>query len=154
MTRLLQKPRPLSSGPTTRLDPPTASQGPRQRQRPRTPLRGFEKCELKAYADPDHRECEGLVRRCHIVKEQWLIDRLGLTVAEAWHPDFWLIGCNGNWAPHGGHHLMFDEGELNVDRRDVARMRPGLEARAREHRLLAIKLEQLYGPLPRLTGAA
>lgn len=153
MSRLAPPRRRLSTGPTTRLDPPAPKPSPRQSQRPRSPLTGFEACQLAAF-DPEHRECEGLVRRCHLVKEQVLIDQLDLSVEEAWHPDFWLIGCNGVATPHGGHHWLLDHGKLRIDRRDVARLRPGLEARARESKALAFKLEHLYGPLPRLGRAA
>lgn len=151
MTRLLTNRRhSLTSAPPERLEQPKPKRSSRP-PRPPSPINPIsDPCELAPYSE---HKCEGLVVRCHIIKEQWLLDRLGLDREEANHRDFWLVGCNGIATPHGGHHLLFDRGELNIDRRDIGRLRPGLEVRARQDPRIGSRLDVLYGLRPGVRAA-
>lgn len=117
--------------------------------RPRSPLNGFsDPCWLAKF-DPEH-ECSGLVVRCHLIKEQWLRDHLGMTVVERWHPDFWVPGCGGPTGI-GGHHGRLDYGDIKLKRTDLPTK---IERRAREDERIANKLELVFGPLPKIGAAA
>ena len=116
--------------------------------RPPSPLTGFETCALHRF-DPGF-ECEGLVVRAHLIKEQTLV-ALGLSIAEAWHEDFWIPACNGVGTPHGGHHYRLDQGLIALDRRDLPAR---LERRASQDPRIAAHLDRLYGELPKLGEAA
>lgn len=116
--------------------------------RPPSPLTGYEPCALHRF-DPDY-DCEGLVVRAHLIKEQTLV-AMGLSIAEAWHPDFWTAACNGIGTPHGGHHFRLDQGLVRLDRRDLPSR---LERRASADPRIAAQLDRLYGELPKLRSAA
>lgn len=114
------------------------------------PFNPFEyECWLKRF-DPEH-ECEGLVVRCHLIKEQTLINSLGFTIVDAWHYDFWVPGCNGHGLAVGGHHFRLDHGLIKLDRRDLPAR---LERRASRDQRIAAQLDRVYGPLPMIGAVA
>lgn len=121
----------------------SAARRSRDPDKPRSPINPFSTPCWLARFDPEH-ECEGVVVRCHLVKEQWLRDRLGLTVAERWDPAFWVPGCGGPTGI-GGHHGRLDAGLLRLDRRDLPAR---LERRALADERIAVKLDLLYGERP------
>lgn len=118
--------------------------------KPAVPFSPFhEECWLAQF-DPDH-DCEGLVLRCHLLKEQFLRDRLGMDIVERWHPDFWVPGCQGLGPAVGGHHARLDGGKIKLERRDLP---APLERRAQQDERVAVQLEFVYGPLPKVGQAS
>lgn len=79
---------------------------------------------------PGAGECDGQLRKCHLIKRQTIVREIGKRYA--WDPAVWVWGCGGPTGI-GGHHGMLDFSRtLRIPR---AMLPPELEAFAAEHEI-------------------
>lgn len=106
----------------------------RLREKPRSQIEAGTACFFAPFA-PEI-VCGGAMHRCHLVKEQFLRDIVGLDMEERWSQEYWVEGC-------GNHHRPFDDGEIHLERVDLP---PAIERAADRHPKVAARLSRIYGP--------